>query len=98
MTRNSRLSPRVLFSACAAATFAFAPLLRAAPDFAKSYETAFRPVLVKYCVKCHGGEKTEAKLDLAALDTGDKAVAAPFWSEVLERVGLREMPPAGARP
>jgi hypothetical protein len=56
-----------------------------------------RQVLIKHCNKCHGGEKTEGNLNLAALDTGEKAVAATFWTTALERVGLKEMPPEGQK-
>ena len=33
------------------------------------FSTAVHPFLETYCVKCHGGEKTEAELDLTTYES-----------------------------
>src|SRR5262245_48501021 len=34
----------------------------------QNFEKTVQPILAQNCVKCHGGEKTRADLDLSALD------------------------------
>ncbi|MCG8598594.1 MAG: DUF1592 domain-containing protein [Verrucomicrobiales bacterium] len=56
---------------------------------------SIRPVLEKYCVECHGGEKTKGNVDLAKL-TDDPEIAGHFdlWESVLFVIEDEEMPPA----
>src|SRR5688572_442502 len=89
-----------------------AQTVRAAGDVegSKFFETSVRPILQANCVKCHGGEKTKAGLNLtsresvlAGGDTGPAAVAGQTGkSLLLEAVGYKndklQMPPTGKLP
>ena len=63
---------------------------------AKLFDEQFRPLLVRYCVKCHGGDKPKGKLRLENVTT-DFADAATLarWTAVIERLEAGEMPPKG---
>ena len=80
----------------AAATAAGAEGLPAAWE--GEFGTVVRPFLQKYCVECHGPDKPEAELDLAAYSS---TVAVKHddrhWSVVLERLAADEMPPKKAK-
>lgn len=72
-----------------------APTLEAA---AVEYKDAARPILAKYCLKCHSTEAMEGELDLerfAAL--GDVRKATNTWLKVAEMLDNGEMPPKDAR-
>lgn len=70
------------------------------------YQTEVAPLLERHCVRCHGGESTEAGLDLtspqsllAGSDSGPVLVEAdPEGSLLITRVEAREMPPEGEEP
>jgi hypothetical protein len=66
---------------------------------AEDFAAPIRPLLEAYCIKCHGGEKTEAGADLTGL-TGelDLLVARGLWESVVEQVETGEMPPKGPYP
>lgn len=65
-----------------------------------------RGLFEKYCLECHGAEKTEAGLDLRTLDSilkggeGGPAIVpgTPSESLLIELLESKEMPPDGARP
>jgi Protein of unknown function (DUF1592)/Protein of unknown function (DUF1588)/Protein of unknown function (DUF1587)/Protein of unknown function (DUF1585)/Protein of unknown function (DUF1595)/Planctomycete cytochrome C len=63
-----------------------------------AFADRIRPLLVKYCVDCHGEETHEKdlRLDQLAPDFDDAAAAATRWRRVLERVQLGQMPPKSA--
>ena len=63
---------------------------------AKLFDDQFRPLLVRHCVTCHGGDKPKGKLRLDNLTT-DFADAATLarWTAVIERLEAGEMPPKG---
>ncbi len=72
-----------------------APTLEGA---AAGYKDAARPLLAKYCLKCHSTEAMEGELDLerfAAL--GDVRKATGVWLKVAEMLDNGEMPPKKAR-
>src|SRR4051794_30941286 len=78
-----------------AARAADAPTLDQA---ANEYTSTARPLLAKYCLKCHSTEAMEGDLDLerfAAL--GDVRKATAVWLKVAEMLDNGEMPPKGAR-
>ena len=60
----------------------------------RTFEQHVRPFFINHCVKCHGAEKTEAKLrlDTLAVDFLNRP-ASDQWVEVLNRINLGEMPP-----
>src|SRR5262249_52818767 len=65
---------------------------------AKSYETEVRPLLVKYCQRCHSGKSPEADIDLkhfAAL--ADVRKSPRVWQKVLEMLDTAQMPPKDAK-
>jgi len=60
------------------------------------YKSRIRPLLDKYCIRCHGPVSTFGNLRLDTLQTTftDAATAAK-WREVLDVIGGHQMPPAG---
>lgn len=52
-----------------------------------------RPLLVKYCVECHGPTKQEGDLRLDELPPTFDGAGAKRWRHVIERVELGQMPP-----
>ncbi len=67
------------------------------PD-AKQFDEQVRPFLQRYCVECHGAEKTKGnlRLDRLAPDFSD-AASQERWLKVLKRVQAGEMPPPKAK-
>lgn len=65
----------------------------AVPD-AAGFRDTVQPFFVANCVKCHGGKKTEGKLDLTKLG-GDLASgkSADVWQAIADRMNAGEMPP-----
>jgi mono/diheme cytochrome c family protein len=72
-----------------------------ASDEGPSFEREIAPILQAHCVKCHGGEKLEAGLDLrrhaTMLKGGDSGAALapgrPDESLLFQRISAGEMPP-----
>lgn len=64
-----------------------------AADFA-DFQTTVQPLLAKYCVGCHGGDKPNAELRLDRFKT-DHDVLADYknWNRVLEQLESEVMPP-----
>jgi hypothetical protein len=60
----------------------------------KHYEEHIRPLLVKHCLGCHGGEKPKAdfRIDRLSADLADKANREK-WLVVLEQLTSGVMPP-----
>src|SRR5712692_11854890 len=66
-----------------------------------AFEREIAPILAARCVKCHGGEKLEAGLDLRRRSTllagGDSGPALvpgkPDESLLIQRIAAEEMPP-----
>lgn len=58
------------------------------------FENQFRPLLVKYCVSCHSGDKPKGnlRLDQLSLDLAN-ATVREHWTDVVERLRAGEMPP-----
>lgn len=67
----------------------------AADGFEARFDAEIRPLLDRYCVRCHNSEKKEGELNLARFDAGQKAVGSTIWPSVIKRFSLREMPPEG---
>lgn len=67
----------------------FSPMLAQA-----EFEREVLPFLEKYCVKCHGGEKTKGDVDLSKIKTMADADSHPdLWETVSFVLEDREMPP-----
>jgi len=60
----------------------------------KAYENQVRPLLARYCVDCHSGEKSKGdlRLDRLSADFTD-ASSREKWRAVVKRVMAGEMPP-----
>ncbi|WP_422930843.1 DUF1553 domain-containing protein [Singulisphaera sp. PoT] len=79
----------------------FAGVASADGGEALTFEKDVRPIFKAYCLDCHGGEKTEGKLDLRLKrftevggDTGPALVVGkPDESLLIERLKAGEMPP-----
>ena len=63
---------------------------------ARLFDDQFRPLLVRHCIGCHGGEKPKGKfrLDILKTEFADAATRAR-WTAVIDRVTAGEMPPKG---
>jgi hypothetical protein len=67
-----------------------APAQDVAADFAKD----IRPLLEKYCFRCHGARQPKADVKLAAFADEALAAKAPkLWKKVRDQLHSREMPP-----
>jgi mono/diheme cytochrome c family protein len=67
---------------------------------ARQFEDQFRPLLARYCVACHRGDKPKGnlRLDRLELDLADDR-AREQWAAVVERLqGGKMPPPAKPRP
>jgi hypothetical protein len=61
-----------------------------------AFEMKVRPLLVKYCVPCHGSAKPKAGVNLASLsDQASVARNRKIWRRAVEAVGAGVMPPEG---
>ncbi len=60
----------------------------------KHFEDELRPLLAKYCLNCHSGEKPKGalRLDNIQLDLADGPARA-HWASIVERLRAGEMPP-----
>ena len=67
------------------------------PDVS-TFEQQVRPLLQKYCVRCHGSKKTEAKIRIDNIDP-DILTGEHFgkWEDVREAFNSGEMPPEDQR-
>src|SRR3954451_10410517 len=72
-------------------------LLPLAEENQKEFAGKIRPMLERYCFKCHGPEKAKGDLDLSGFKDFESVVNAPeIWTSVFERVRANEMPPKKA--
>lgn len=73
------------------------PVLAVPPaneNSAKLFDDQFRPLIQRYCVDCHQGDKPKGGLSLAQLPPNftDDSVRG-HWSDVVDRLRAGEMPP-----
>jgi hypothetical protein len=62
------------------------------------FAKTFRPVLEKYCYRCHGEETQKADLNLAKYKTtADVDMAGDVFNLVVARLRAAEMPPTGSK-
>ena len=58
------------------------------------FESDVRPVLEKYCVRCHGKDKVKGDIDFTLVATkADVEERFDWWESVVERLQESEMPP-----
>lgn len=61
---------------------------------ADSFSKKIKPFLEKYCIECHGGKKIKGHLNLKSIGNMEQAFKQhQVWSEVLELMHEKEMPP-----
>jgi len=76
----------------------FAAPASASDDVAAAleFDRQFRPLLTRYCVSCHSGEKAKGELRLDELPLAfDDAGIRKQWAMVVERLETGDMPPPG---
>lgn len=74
-------------------------LLLAADSLGKDYGRVMRPLMERYCVKCHGEEKAKAGINLSGDRTAvDILQERKVWHQVLEQLEAAEMPPKEPAP
>src|SRR5262245_24524348 len=65
---------------------------------ATEYGKEVRPLLQRYCVRCHSAKKAEADINLASFTSLDDVRKAPrTWQKVQEMLDSQQMPPKGER-
>ena len=66
-----------------------------------SFAKDISPLLAKYCVGCHSGEKPPGDVILKFKDESDARFRAlndsDFWSKVVDELASKEMPPSRAK-
>jgi len=71
------------------------------PELARleqAYQPEVRPLLKRYCYKCHSGDDAEAEIDLESfVAMGDVRRSPKAWLKVREMLDSRQMPPKGAK-
>jgi hypothetical protein len=66
---------------------------------ATAYAEEARPLILRYCSRCHSRERTEADVDLGAFETLLDVRKRPrTWQKVEEMLSTAQMPPEGTRP
>ena len=67
--------------------------------FAFADEAQFRAMMEEYCIKCHGGEKVEANIDLTgSYGQLDLLKNKEVWDKVLDQLYFEDMPPKKPTP
>src|SRR5437879_1589500 len=62
---------------------------------ASSAAATVRPVLDRYCIRCHNARLKTAGLVLDNIDMTDIGAHADVWEKVIRKVGGGAMPPVG---
>ncbi|MED5585761.1 MAG: DUF1592 domain-containing protein [Verrucomicrobiota bacterium] len=58
------------------------------------FEKTLKPLLLKYCIDCHGGKKVKGEVDFTKIKSGkDVADAFELWEKVSEVIRHKDMPP-----
>src|SRR5436190_19662102 len=64
------------------------------PDLERGLSQNVRPFLNRYCMGCHSGTTPAAQFDLKPYTSLQTVVRDyPRWTQVLERLSAKEMPP-----
>jgi hypothetical protein len=70
------------------------PSFAADPVLDHDFEQTVRPFVNKYCIGCHSGKAPAAGFDIKSYTTMDAVTQDfPRWSQVLQRLNAKEMPP-----
>jgi hypothetical protein len=64
----------------------------------RQYGRAIRPILQRYCFKCHAGDRTEADVDLSYFSTiATWKARVKVWQQVAHMLDSQQMPPKGSK-
>jgi mono/diheme cytochrome c family protein len=93
-----RPTPILIILALAATAFGARAADATATKLDGRFDATVKPFLQTYCVTCHGGEKTEAGLNLAGFSSMAAAVKDQRrLGTVLDRLQAEDMPPSKAK-
>ncbi|MDA0349670.1 MAG: DUF1592 domain-containing protein [Verrucomicrobia bacterium] len=66
----------------------------AANSFGVDFDADIQPILQKYCINCHGGEKVKGEVDFTLINNeADVTAHFELWETVSDRLAYEEMPP-----
>lgn len=94
--------PAMLLWAGAATSGAALPRT-AAPELTrveleKRFTSTVRPFMQTYCAPCHGKDKPQAQLNLTSYTTMASVIKElPHWILVMDRLGIKDMPPSTSK-
>src|SRR6266508_1192244 len=101
---RARLAIAIGLVVCAATSVSYVPGQSADPKsqewgmLAKSYTQEIRPIVQRYCQRCHGAKRTEADLNLDQIETFAQVRKHPrTWQKVAEMLDTSQMPPKEAK-
>lgn len=81
---------------CSASLLAEEPKAVSWEDLRQESSREIRPLLDRFCIDCHSGNKARAKIDLKSVDAPTTPSAdLATWKRVWDIIQAREMPPAG---
>lgn len=100
-TAAARVGIILGLAVAALACVGFMPVGAQAPNWAAlgdAYAKDVRPLVLKYCQRCHGSERQEADVNLEAFARlADVRKDARAWQKVLEMLDTEQMPPRKAK-
>jgi hypothetical protein len=67
----------------------------AEPDLSARFDRDARPLLTKYCGKCHGAQKPKGGVDLSGFTDQSATERSAVWYDALAQLKGFAMPPAG---
>ncbi len=74
------------------------PKYRDSDALANDYAKVVRPLVTRYCQRCHGAKRTEADLNLEQMDSLTEVRKHPrTWQKVAEMLDTSQMPPMEAK-
>ena len=90
-----RLTVAVTLIVCSAPLLAEEQSVGSWGELRQEFSSEIHPLLARYCVDCHGGEETKAKIDLKRIDAPTSPSSdLATWKRVWSIMNAREMPPA----
>lgn len=89
------LYPTVFRFPLVAAALLFAVTLRAESSAEISFESDIRPLVQRFCVRCHGGDEVHGDVDFSVIQTQQDLIAdGEIWESAVALIRDGIMPPA----
>ena len=67
-------------------------------ELEKRFTSTVRPFMQTYCAPCHGKDKPQAQLNLTSYTTMASVIKElPHWILVMDRLGIKDMPPSTSK-